>query len=773
MHGAARGAAPAKGGRVSADAASVAALQGARRFGRAAPRDSLARGLAAFLALAAFVSLQYATLLTHTPVAGVLGAAAAAGACGAALVASAHIAPAPLGTVLRLFAVLLAFLLGVLAIGVPAHLLAPARWGTLRHDLTGGVRGLDGLWPYLGASRWARLAVLAVVPVVLLAAAATSFWPTRRGTRVRPLLSLAMLLALLTVGVVNQVGGAWRVQGVFLAGLIAAWLWLPRLSAGDLNRAGAWLIACLLPALVLAPVLSASGPWIDYRKAAPAPTASFGWDQTYGPIPWSRSEATMFEIAGPHLSLLRVTVLDRFDGVRFLRSSTPAGSPTFDVVRSRSAASSYERAIVTIAGLRSDLLVAAGGYPTDITWLTGEAPAMLRADDGTISLGSAPTEGARYSVRSYVPAASPAALERAGRSFPRAYLPYTLVALPGRRSAAAVLVGSPIIRGTQGPDRATARALAASPYAPTFALARRLAAGERTTYGVVRRIAGYLHAGFTYDERPAPRPYPLQAFLLQTHRGYCQQFSGAMALLLRMNGIPARIAAGFRPRVYDAATGALRVRALDAHSWVEVYFAGVGWVPFDPTPALGPNLLNGRIAALSKGALLSAGGARSSGAAGRAAPTLAGRRAPGAAAGARPWLLAGGALAVIAMLALALGWLAGARRLARALGGDGAEAIAELRWALARVGEPVAEDVTLTQLEARLEQAGRGAGSAYLSALRDARYRSIVLPRSKRRARAALRSALGRGGALRMLRAIIALPPGAARGTPRRGRQAR
>src|SRR5213078_2674742 len=127
-----------------------------------------------------------------------------------------------------------------------------------------------------------------------------------------------------------------------------------------------------------------------------------------------------------------------------------------------------------------------------------------------------------------------------------------------------------------------------SPYARTYHLARSLAAGETTTYGVVQSVQHYFEHGFTYNEHPPARRYPLASFLFRDRTGYCQQFSGAMALLLRMNGIPARVAAGFAPGTPDANTKEYRVRDLDAHSWVEVWFGGIGWVPFDPTPSLSP-----------------------------------------------------------------------------------------------------------------------------------------------------------------------------------------
>jgi hypothetical protein len=70
--------------------------------------------------------------------------------------------------------------------------------------------------------------------------------------------------------------------------------------------------------------------------------------------------------------------------------------------------------------------------------------------------------------------------------------------------------------------------------------------------------------------------------------GYCQHFAGAMALMLRMLGIPARVAAGFTSGSYDDDNGPRwTVTDHDAHAWVEVWFDGWGWLPFDPTPGRG------------------------------------------------------------------------------------------------------------------------------------------------------------------------------------------
>jgi hypothetical protein len=124
-------------------------------------------------------------------------------------------------------------------------------------------------------------------------------------------------------------------------------------------------------------------------------------------------------------------------------------------------------------------------------------------------------------------------------------------------------------------------------WARLFRLSSRLSKGVDSELTVVRHVEDYLLRGdrFHYTTEVGPAgPEPLLEFLFHTHRGYCQHFAGAAALLLRIAGIPTRVAVGF-------ATGeqighdTWAVRDQDAHVWIEVYFPGVGWVPFNPTPA--------------------------------------------------------------------------------------------------------------------------------------------------------------------------------------------
>jgi protein-glutamine gamma-glutamyltransferase len=67
--------------------------------------------------------------------------------------------------------------------------------------------------------------------------------------------------------------------------------------------------------------------------------------------------------------------------------------------------------------------------------------------------------------------------------------------------------------------------------------------------------------------------------------GHCEYFASAMTVMLRALGIPARYVNGFQTGEYNDVGGDFIVRASDAHSWVEVYFPGYGWLEFDPTPA--------------------------------------------------------------------------------------------------------------------------------------------------------------------------------------------
>ncbi|MGH7903198.1 MAG: transglutaminase domain-containing protein, partial [Candidatus Dormibacteraceae bacterium] len=120
-------------------------------------------------------------------------------------------------------------------------------------------------------------------------------------------------------------------------------------------------------------------------------------------------------------------------------------------------------------------------------------------------------------------------------------------------------------------------------------LARSLTATAPDRFEKAIAIQNYLRA-FTYTLNP-PQPAAgqdrLLYFLNTSRTGYCEYFATAMGDLLRSVGIPARLVNGYGPGKYDHKLKRYVVRESDAHTWVEVYFPGYGWIPFEPTPQPG------------------------------------------------------------------------------------------------------------------------------------------------------------------------------------------
>jgi protein-glutamine gamma-glutamyltransferase len=90
---------------------------------------------------------------------------------------------------------------------------------------------------------------------------------------------------------------------------------------------------------------------------------------------------------------------------------------------------------------------------------------------------------------------------------------------------------------------------------------------------------------YTLNLSGKPENDPLAHFLFVTRAGHCEYFASAMAIMLRTLDIASREVNGFLPGEYNDVAGDYIVRASDAHSWVEAYFPGSGWLTFDPTPA--------------------------------------------------------------------------------------------------------------------------------------------------------------------------------------------
>ncbi len=124
----------------------------------------------------------------------------------------------------------------------------------------------------------------------------------------------------------------------------------------------------------------------------------------------------------------------------------------------------------------------------------------------------------------------------------------------------------------------------------TQRLARRIVAGERDDLHRALALNSYLQEKFVYRER-VPRPPRnvdyVDYFLHHMDGAYCDYFASALAVMARINGIPARVVTGFRSTEEDERTGWWIVREKDAHSWVEVFLDGYGWFELDPSPQPG------------------------------------------------------------------------------------------------------------------------------------------------------------------------------------------
>lgn len=106
-----------------------------------------------------------------------------------------------------------------------------------------------------------------------------------------------------------------------------------------------------------------------------------------------------------------------------------------------------------------------------------------------------------------------------------------------------------------------------------------------TPYEQARAIESFLHQyPYTLDvTAPPPNVDMVDYFLFDLQRGYCDYFASAMVVMARAIGLPARLATGYLQQPADE-RGVQTIRQANAHSWTEIYFAGIGWVEFEPTP---------------------------------------------------------------------------------------------------------------------------------------------------------------------------------------------
>jgi protein-glutamine gamma-glutamyltransferase len=493
--------------------------------------------------------------------------------------------------------------------------------------------------------------------------------------------------------------------------------------------------------LALAPAarLDAADPWVDYSEwtwTAGRDGETFAWDHSYGPIDWPRDGDVVLEVESDSPHYWRAAVLDRFDGFRWRAAA--AGEPQRDLPMqlegfedtSRPLRAAWtDRIGVDVGSLESRYLIGAGSV-LDVSGVPGARPSavgVLLAERQRLE------EGDSYSVRAYSPSPTDQEMRNAPDGYPPSLRPYATVDLPA------------------------SQAIESSPYRRLHVLARRLTAGAPTTFDAVESIARHLRENYSYSENPPRRRYPLAAFLSRDRLGYCQQFSGAMALMLRTVGIPSRVAAGFSPGT--AAEDRFLVRDLDAHSWVEVYFRGIGWVAFDPTPAAAP--ASSRLA--RPGAPILPAGSGPAREPPPAAPIPKPAAAPrGAGGGGAPTWLAPLLAAPLLLVVGAAAALALRARRSRLLAPEElAEAqLRELGAGVRRLRRPLPPKTTLLAFEERMRRSRRTAVATYAARLRSVRYAGRGGPASAGERSAVRRELSANGGLRQRLRGLRAFPPG-------------
>lgn len=120
----------------------------------------------------------------------------------------------------------------------------------------------------------------------------------------------------------------------------------------------------------------------------------------------------------------------------------------------------------------------------------------------------------------------------------------------------------------------------------TRQLASELSINQPTPFDIANAVEAYVRSTITYNEEIAAPPDDqdvVDYVLFESREGYCEYYASAMAVLLRLEGIPARVVGGYYPAPFDDAEGGNLYREKNAHLWVEAFFPGFGWIPFEPT----------------------------------------------------------------------------------------------------------------------------------------------------------------------------------------------
>jgi protein-glutamine gamma-glutamyltransferase len=450
----------------------------------------------------------------------------------------------------------------ILAAGLPVGNLAPAALDTTVASLRVGLEAL----PHIGETtpivqRWALSAVLLIAGTAI--GLAGLLW--RRPGRVGGLLGFGLLLV--------PLGGAIAFQGVS----DSAWEGAIVLVAVVLRSARGRLVPIVTAATVIgavalfgAQVAAPRAGWQPFGHHHLEPQFhELNTGQTYASLEDRRTGAVMLDVTAPQPALWRMEVLEAFDNRRWLVAPETSRLPE--------PAAQREPIKVEVRGLRSKGVVSPGR-----TLAVHTKDGALAVPGAGFALVERPEEGLTYSVQATAVHATDMQLREIPIPTGRKYEPLTQIGL----GPAPPIIPYPLARLALDMPKP----LQGTDWARLFRLSYHLSAHVESELTVVRRVEDYLlrQERFRYTtDVPAPDNEPLLQFLFHTHEGYCQHFAGAAALLLRVAGVPTRVVVGFATGE-EVSPHTWAVRDEDAHAWIEVYFPGYGWIPFNPTPASAP-----------------------------------------------------------------------------------------------------------------------------------------------------------------------------------------
>ena len=439
------------------------------------------------------------------------------------------------------------------AYGVPP-IFSPSKWREFGFRIGNDVYGAANVLyaepvPYDLAPGLFVVFIPVIMIVVTFATSATLY----EGS---PVVSVVVLG--LTIGVLSTVSfedGAGPFFAVFLASAVALLI-----SAGTAGTDGPGRAVVVAGSVVVALVIlvprmplsdaTVSPGLIDWTRIGTGGTSRLDVQADVGDYLTAGREAELLRVESSEPLLWRGGTMDYFDGVRWSDTTEPGAEDGAEI--SEDIDTHIVRQRVQVLNAKTDLIF--GGYKIE---QVSEFEAIENSD-GSWSLDEPFAEGSFYSLISEIPQPTTGQLRGAGVNYP-APVRERFLQLPEDNPPVVEETGERIMR-RYGPD---------------------------TPYDTARAVERYLihDGGFFYNLDVSYRraDKAIEEFLGDGKEGFCTQFSTSMALILREMEIPARV-------VYGSTSGEVigpdeyLVTGSNMHTWVEVYFPGVGWYPFNPTP---------------------------------------------------------------------------------------------------------------------------------------------------------------------------------------------